>query len=130
MKYVITQLIKQKQELEDKLTKITPPAAPTSKPSTPPKPTYSSPTLKKPTPSNIKFTPLKHSKEALTLKTSFFIKFNQIQIEKIETETFNTPTPRQADLIQKEISEINKLELSTSSSLTNKTSTLFQINKI
>jgi hypothetical protein len=75
--------------------------------------------LKKPSSSNIKFILLKHPKEVLTLKTPFFIKFNQIQIEKIETETFNTPTLRQGDLIQKEISEINKLEINTPSSLTN-----------
>jgi hypothetical protein len=119
MKYVITQLVKQKQELKDKLAKITPFPAPTTKPSSPPKPVYSLPTLKKPSLSNVKFIPLKHLKEALTLKTPFFIKFNQIQIEKIETETFDTPTLRQGDLIQKEISEINKLEINTSSSLTN-----------
>jgi hypothetical protein len=94
MKYVITQLIKQKQELEDKIAKITPLSAPITKPSSPPKPIHSSPNLKKPSASNVKFVPLKHPKEVLTLKTPFLIKFNQIQIEKIETENFNTPTPR------------------------------------
>jgi hypothetical protein len=101
MKYVITQLIKQKQELEDKLTKIALPTAPTTKPSSPPKPTHSSPTLKKPNSSNVKFTPVKHPKEVLTLKTPSFIKFNQIQIEKIETKTFNTPTPNKETLYKK-----------------------------
>jgi hypothetical protein len=120
MKYMITQLVKQKQELEDKLAKITPPPALITKPSSPPKPIHSLPNLKKPISSNVKFIPLKHSKEALTLKTPFLIKFNQIQIEKIETENFDTPTPRQGDLIQKEISEINKLEINTPSPLINK----------
>jgi hypothetical protein len=119
MKYVITQLVKQKQDLEDKLAKITLPAAPTAKPSAPNKPFHSFPNLKKPTPSNVKFVPLKHPKEVLTLKTPFFIKFNQIQIKKIETETFSTPTPRQGDIMQKEISEINKLEINTPSPLIN-----------
>jgi hypothetical protein len=94
MKYVITQLVKQKQELEDKLAKITPLTTPTTKPSSLPKLVHSLPTLKKPSSNNVKFIPLKHSKEVLTLKTPSFIKFNQIQIEKIETEIFNTPTPR------------------------------------
>jgi hypothetical protein len=104
--------------LEDKLTKIAPLPAPITKPSSIPKPIHSSPNLKKP--SNVKFIPLKHPKEALTLKTPTFIKFNQIQIEKIETENFNIPIPRQGDLMQKEINEINKLELNTPSPLTNK----------
>jgi hypothetical protein len=119
MKYVITQLVRQKQELEEKLAKITLLLALITKPSTLSKPTHSSPTLKKPNSSNVKIILLKHPKEALTLKTPFFIKFNQIQIEKIETKTFNTLTPRQGDIIQKEISEINKLEINTPSSLTN-----------
>jgi hypothetical protein len=128
MKYVITQLVRQKQELEDKLAKITPPAAPTAKPSTLNKPVHSFPNLKKPSPSNVKYIPLKNPKEALTLKTPTFIKFNQIQIEKIETKTFNTPTPRQEDIMQKEISEINKLKINTPSSLTNEP--LSQTNEI
>jgi hypothetical protein len=37
MKYVMTQLVRQKQELEEKLAKITPFSAPTTKPSTLPK---------------------------------------------------------------------------------------------
>jgi hypothetical protein len=85
MKYVITQLVKQKQDLEDKLAKITPPAALTAKPAAPSKPTHSSsPNLKKPSTSNVKFVPLKNPKEALTLKTPAFIKFNQIQIKKLK----------------------------------------------
>jgi hypothetical protein len=117
MKYVITQLVKQKQELEDKLAKITPSPAPITKPSSPPKPIHSSPNLKKP--NNVKFIPLKNPKEALTLKTPSFIKFNQIQIEKIETENFDTPTSRKGDILLKEISKINTLEINTLSPLNN-----------
>jgi hypothetical protein len=83
------------------------------------KPVLSSPNLKKPNPaspkSNVKYTPQTTIKKALTLKTPVFIKFNQIQIEKIESKTFNTPTPRQGDITQKEIIDITNLELSTSS---------------
>jgi hypothetical protein len=125
MKYVITQLVRQKQELEEKLSKNATTTPPTSKPSTPSKPITtktttlpSSPTLKKPSTaiqSNVKYTPLNHSKEALTLKSFSYIKFNQIQIEQIETKIFNTPTPKQGDIIQKEIKEINNLEINTPS---------------
>jgi hypothetical protein len=142
MKYIITQLVNQKQELEEKLAKTTPstkptapstkpptlltkPPTPLTKPSAPSKPTVtkssasSSSTLKKPNPtsakSNVKYTPVNHSKEALTLKSPSYIKFNQIQIEKIETEIFNTPIPRKRDNIQREIIEINNLKINTPS---------------
>jgi hypothetical protein len=95
------------------LTKSPTPTKPTyNKPSTP-----SSPTLKKPSPanlkSNVKYVSISNPKEALTLKSPAFIKFNQIQIEKIELENFSTPTPRQSDIVQKEINEISNLEINT-----------------
>jgi hypothetical protein len=62
MKYIITQLVNQKQELEEKLAKTTPHTklpAPSS-------------TLKKPSPanlkSNVKYIPISNPKKALTLK--------------------------------------------------------------
>jgi hypothetical protein len=85
IKIVITQLVKQKKELENELkninknkinTKLPVPSA-TTKP-----PPLSSPNLKKPnslnTKSNIKYTNNIITKEVLTLKTPVFIKFNQI----------------------------------------------------
>jgi hypothetical protein len=137
MKYVITQLVRQKQELEEKLAKNVTIAQPlpkstplTSKPSTPSKliatkttALPSSPILKKPSStihSNVKIVPINHSKEVLTLKSPLYIKFNQIQIEQIETKTFNTSTPKQEDIMQKEIKEINNLEINTLSSRPNK----------
>jgi hypothetical protein len=118
MKYIITQLVHQKQELEDKLTKTAPItiSSTLSKPSTT-KPSFlSSLILKKPNStnpkSNVKYV-LITPKEALTLKTPAFIKFNQIQIENIETENFSTPTPRQGDVMQKEINKITNIKVST-----------------
>jgi hypothetical protein len=73
----------------------------------------SSPILKKPSSSNVKYIPIKYLKEVLTLKTTAFIKFNQIQIKKIETEIFNTPTLKTRNIAQKEISEVNNIELNT-----------------
>jgi hypothetical protein len=112
MKYIITQLVNQKQELEEKLAKTTlnTKSSTILKPSTTKPSTSSSPTLKKPSPtnpkSNVKYVSLSTPKEVLILKTPVFIKFNQIQIETIETENFNTPTSRQGDIIQ---NKINKL---------------------
>jgi hypothetical protein len=100
-------LIKQKEELEKKVIK--------NKPVTKP-PVPSSPTLKKPNSpisklnSNFKNITVK---EALTLKTPAFIKFNQIQIESIEKKNFSTPTPRQKDNKLNEIKEINEIKLNT-----------------
>jgi hypothetical protein len=54
-------------------------------------------------------------KEALNFKTPAFVKFNQIQIKKIESENFNTPISRQGDIAQKEINDITNLELNTPS---------------
>jgi hypothetical protein len=78
MKYIITQLVHQKQELEDKLTKTPFTSSVTKTTNTkPPAPSFS--ILKKPSPanpkSNVKYNPVT-SKEALTLKTPAFIKFN------------------------------------------------------
>jgi chromatin segregation and condensation protein Rec8/ScpA/Scc1 (kleisin family) len=110
MKIVITHLVKKKEQLEEKLAKNIPPAKPappTSKPLTSSKPittkttASSSPILKKQSSNNIKYTLINHSKEVLTLKSPFYIKFDQIQIEKIETKTFNILTPRQGDNMQK-----------------------------
>jgi hypothetical protein len=128
IKYVITQLINQKQELEEKFTKITPLTKPSALSTKPPAllklnttklSALSFSTLKKPNTAspktNIKYTPVNYLKEALTLKSLSYIKFNKIQIEKIEIETFNTPTPKQRNNIQKEIIEIANLELNTSS---------------
>jgi hypothetical protein len=105
MKYIITQLVKQKKELEAELkNKNTKPTAPStttkssipSKPSTTKSLTLFFPTLKKPSPSNpksnVKYIDNTTTKEALTLKTPVFIKFNQIQIENVENENFNMPT--------------------------------------
>jgi hypothetical protein len=122
MKYIITQLVNQKQELEEKLVKTAPSTklSISSKPVTTKPPASSSPTLKKPSPanpkSNVKYIFINHPKEALILKSPSFIKFNQIQIEKIETENFSTPTPRQGDNMQKERNEITNLEINTLSS--------------
>jgi hypothetical protein len=55
-------------------------------------------------------------KEALTKKTPVFIKFNQIQIENIEKEEFNTLTSRQGDKILKEVKEIIKIDFNTPTS--------------
>jgi hypothetical protein len=126
MKYIITQLVKQKKELEAKLkNKNTKPTASSTttkssvslKPSTTKSLTFFSPTLKKPNSSNLKSN-LKYienttAKEALILKTPVFIKFNQIQIKNIENENLNTLTSRQDDIQQKEINEINKMDLNT-----------------
>jgi hypothetical protein len=130
MKYIITQLVNQKQELKDKLAKTTPstkPFTPSIKPSASSKSMTTklsalfSSTLKKPnttnTKSNVKYVPVNHSK---TLKSPSYIKFNQIQIEKIEIENFNTSTPRQKDIMQREISDITNLELNTPSPRPNK----------
>jgi hypothetical protein len=119
MKYIITQLVNQKQELEEKLAKTTPfTKSPTlSKLTNTKPPTPSSPTLKKPSSanlkSNVKYVPLSTPKETLTLKTLAFIKFNQIQIENIKSEIFNTPTTRQGDVAQKKISEISNIDVNT-----------------
>jgi hypothetical protein len=87
IKYIITQLVQQKQELEDKLAKTpftssvnkTPSTSSVNKTSKPS--ASSSSTLKKPNhtipKSNVKYNPIT-SKEALILKTPVFIKFNQI----------------------------------------------------
>jgi hypothetical protein len=127
MKIVITHLIKKKEQLEEKLAKNAPLAKPTplaSKPPTSSKPittkttTLSSPIPKKPSsikPTNIIYNLIKHPKEVLILKSPSYIKFNQIQIEQIEIEIFNIPTPRQKNNIQKEIIEINNLVINTSS---------------
>jgi hypothetical protein len=140
MKYVITQLVNQKQELEEKLAKTAPSTTLLTKLTIVPKPTTSKPpvptssTLKKPSPaspkSNVKYIPLNHPKEALTLKSPFFIKFNQIQIEKIETKNFNTPTPRQGDKMQSEISKISNLEFNTPSLRANEIQITFPIPKL
>jgi hypothetical protein len=120
MKYIITQLVNQKQELKEKLAKTTPSTkTPTlSKPTNTKPLTPSSPTLKKPSStnpkSNVKYISLSTPKEALTLKTLAFIKFNQIQIENIESKNFNTPTLRQGNIAQKKINEISTMELNTS----------------
>jgi hypothetical protein len=68
MKIVITQLVKQKKELENKLKNNKKTPVPIIKPPVP-----SSPNLKKPNP--LKSTNIT-AKEALTLKTPVFIKFN------------------------------------------------------
>jgi hypothetical protein len=118
MKYIITQLIHQKQELEDKLTKTasTTISSILLKPTTTKPSVSSSPILKKQSStnpkSNVKYVFIT-SKEALTLKTPIFIKFNQIQIKNIEIENFSRPTPRQGDIIQKEINEITNIEVNT-----------------
>jgi hypothetical protein len=122
IQYIITQLIKQKEELEEKLTKTTTllttiKSSVFSKPSTTKPLTPSSPTLKKPSlpnpKSNVKYILNTTTKEVLTLKSPVFIKFNQIQIENIETENLNTPTPRQGDIQQKEINKINNMDINT-----------------
>jgi hypothetical protein len=119
MKYIIIQLVNQKQELEEKLAKTTPfTKTPTSsKPTNTKPPVPSSSTLKKPSltnlKSNIKYISIANLKEALTFKTPVFIKFNQIQIKKIESENFNTPIPKQGDIAQKEINKISNLEINT-----------------
>jgi hypothetical protein len=128
--------------LKEKLAKSAPPTKPTapltklstsSNPSNIKPPTPSSPTLKKPnsfsSKSNVKYTPVNHSNEALT-KSPLYIKFNQIQIEKVETEIFNTPTPRQDDKTQREIINIINLELNTSSSRPNKILIIFPVPKL
>jgi hypothetical protein len=117
MKYIIIQLVNQKQELEEKLTKITffTKSSILLKPINTKPPALSSPTLKKPSPanpkSNVKYTPIFNPKKALILKIPTFIKFNQIQIENIELENFNTPIPKQDDIVQKEINEIANIEI-------------------
>jgi hypothetical protein len=123
MKYIITQLINQKQELEEILAKTAPLTTSFIKPLVFSKPVntkpipLSSPTLKKPTPTspktNVKYIPITNPKKALTLKTPVFIKFNQIQIEKIESENFDTPIPKQGDIAQNEINEISNLDFNT-----------------
>jgi hypothetical protein len=119
MKYIIIQLVNQKQELEEKLAKTTPTTKPLTplKPATTKPPALSFPTLKKPISanpkSNVKYISITNLKEALILKSPSFIKFNQIQIEKIESENFSTPILRQGDIIQKEINEISNLEINT-----------------
>jgi hypothetical protein len=83
MKYIITQLVNQKQEPENKLAKTTLSTIPSNpqkllaaKLSTTKPPALSSLTLKKPSPkSNVKYIPVTPT-EALTLKTPVFIKFN------------------------------------------------------
>jgi hypothetical protein len=96
MKYIITQLVNQKQEFEEKLAKSTTSVALTTsinplslakinniKPAT-----SSFPNLKKPNSAspktNIKYIPHTTPKEALNFKTPVFIKFNQIQIKKFQ----------------------------------------------
>jgi hypothetical protein len=101
MKTVITQLVKQKKKLKKKLNK--------NKKTKPPVST--SLTLKKPNPFTLKSKAT--VKEILTLKIPFYIKFNQIQIENIEKENFNTPTPRQGDIIAKKVKEIIIIDLNT-----------------
>jgi hypothetical protein len=119
MKYIITQLVNQKQELEETLAKTTPftKSLTSSKLTNTKPPTSSFPTLKKPSPtnpkSNVKYIPLSTPKEALTLKIPVFIKFNQIQIENIKSEIFNTPTPRQSDVAQEKISKISNIDVNT-----------------
>jgi vancomycin resistance protein YoaR len=84
MKYIITQLVNQKQELEEKLAKTTlhTKLPIPSKPDNTKPPAPSSPTLKKPSlanlKSNVKYISISNLKEALTLKSLTFIKFNQI----------------------------------------------------
>jgi hypothetical protein len=70
MKYIITQLVNQKQELEEKLAKTattTPIIKPLAKPVSTKPPTLSSSTLKKPSPanpkSNVKYAHLPHQKK-------------------------------------------------------------------
>jgi hypothetical protein len=132
IKYVITQLVKQKKDLEKELktkttvpaliTKTLVPVLTTKTPNppviikTPKPPALSSPNLKKPNfpnpKSNVKFTD-NIIKKALTLKTSTYIKFNQIQIESIEKKHFNTPSPRQVDINLQKINEINNMDFNT-----------------
>jgi hypothetical protein len=104
------------------------------KPMTTKLPAPFSPTLKKPSlaspKSNVKYTPVNHSKEALTLKSPSYIKFNQIQIEKIESKNFNTPTLRQGDNMQREIIEINKLKVNTPSLRPNEIQITFPTPKL
>jgi hypothetical protein len=116
MKYKITQLVNQKQEFEEKLAKSTTSvtSVTSTQPLFPTKPLFpakinniklaalSSPNLKKPNPAspkfNVKYIPHTTPKEALNLKTPAFIKFNQIQIKKIESENLNTSSSRQNDI--------------------------------
>jgi hypothetical protein len=67
--------------------------------------------------------------EALTLKSPSYIKFNQIQIENIEIENFNTPIPRQEDIMQREINDITNLEINTPSPRPNEIPITFSILK-
>jgi hypothetical protein len=99
MKIVITHLVKEKEQLAEKLAKNAPPEKNTpaknapstkpiplaSKPPTPSKPiatkttALSSPILKKPSltnPIKVIYNPINHSKEVLTIKSPSYIKFN------------------------------------------------------
>jgi predicted transcriptional regulator YdeE len=84
MKYIITQLVNQKQELEEKLTKttLTTKSLAPSKPTTTKPPASFSSNLKKPIyanlKSNVKYISITNLKEVLTLKSPSFIKYNQI----------------------------------------------------
>jgi hypothetical protein len=128
--------------LEEKLTKTAPftkSSTPLTKPSTLAKPNTTKPpilsssTLKKPSAAspktNVKYTLVNHPKKALILKSLSYIKFNQIQIEKIEIETFNIPTPRQGDNMQREIIEITNLELNTPSPRPNEIQVIFSTSE-